>query len=73
VVNPGTEKPERVVALAMTNAAEFPLGFLGIAWAGAATAPLNPEYKQEEFAFYLEVMVVSDYASPEGSNKRPNP
>lgn len=39
----------------MPNSLAFPLGFLGVAWAGAATAPLNPDYKQEEFAFYLEV------------------
>lgn len=39
----------------MPNTLAFPLGFLGIAWAGAATAPLNPDYKEEEFAFYLEV------------------
>lgn len=38
----------------MPNTLAFPLGFLGAAWAGAATAPLNPDYKQEEFAFYLE-------------------
>ena len=39
----------------MPNTLAFPLGFLGAAWAGAATAPLNPDYKEEEFAFYLEV------------------
>lgn len=45
---------KQIVALAMPNTLAFPLGFLGAAWAGAATAPLNPDYKQEEFAFYLE-------------------
>lgn len=39
----------------MPNTLAFPLGFLGAAWGGAATAPLNPDYKEEEFRFYLEV------------------
>ena len=47
--------PLQVVALAMPNTLAFPLGFLGAAWGGAATAPLNPDYKEEEFRFYLEV------------------
>jgi len=45
----------QIVALAMPNTLAFPLGFLGTAWGGAATAPLNPDYKEEEFRFYLEV------------------
>ncbi|KAM3568236.1 hypothetical protein VYU27_009640, partial [Nannochloropsis oceanica] len=49
-----TGKEEQVVALAMPNTLAFPLGFLGAAWGGAATAPLNPDYKEEEFRFYLE-------------------
>ena len=39
----------------MPNTLAFPLGFLGAAWGGAATAPLNPDYQEEAFRFYLEV------------------
>ncbi|EWM21536.1 pcs60p [Nannochloropsis gaditana] len=48
------EKSEKVVALAMPNTLAFPLGFLGAIYGGAAMAPLNPDYKEEEFRFYLE-------------------
>lgn len=58
VLLPVETKPDgMVVALTIPNSLEFPLAFLGIAWAGAATAPLNPDYKQDEFAFYLEVRI----------------
>ena len=41
------------VAIVLPNGPEMAAAFLCIA-AGAATAPLNPAYRQEEFAFYLE-------------------
>ncbi len=41
------------VAIAMPNGPEMVLAFFGTALA-ASTAPLNPKYKQEEFAFYFE-------------------
>jgi acyl-CoA synthetase (AMP-forming)/AMP-acid ligase II len=41
------------VAIVLPNGPEMAAAFLCIA-AGACTAPLNPAYKQEEFAFYLE-------------------
>eukprot|EP01062_Namystynia_karyoxenos_P000951 TRINITY_DN10343_c0_g1_i1.p1 TRINITY_DN10343_c0_g1~~TRINITY_DN10343_c0_g1_i1.p1 ORF type:complete len:545 (+),score=212.04 TRINITY_DN10343_c0_g1_i1:81-1637(+) len=47
------------VAQAMENCAEFVLAFLATAWAGAANAPLNPGYTEEEMRFYLEDNEVS--------------
>ncbi len=41
------------VAIAMINGPELIVTFLGVATAATA-APLNPKYKQEEFAFYYE-------------------
>jgi acyl-CoA synthetase (AMP-forming)/AMP-acid ligase II len=41
------------IALAMGNGPEMVLAFLAAATCGTA-APLNPRYKQDEFAFYFE-------------------
>ena len=41
------------VAIVMPNGPEMATGFLGVASAAAA-APLNPAYRADEFAFYLE-------------------
>lgn len=41
------------VAIVLPNGPEMAAAFLCVA-AGASTAPLNPGYKGEEFAFYLE-------------------
>jgi acyl-CoA synthetase (AMP-forming)/AMP-acid ligase II len=41
------------VAIVMPNGPEMAAGFLGVASAAGA-APLNPAYRAEEFAFYLE-------------------
>ncbi len=40
------------VAIVLPNGPEMATSFLSIA-AGATTAPLNPAYRTEEFAFYL--------------------
>jgi acyl-CoA synthetase (AMP-forming)/AMP-acid ligase II len=41
------------VAIVLPNGPEMASAFVAIA-AGATTAPLNPAYREEEFAFYLE-------------------
>ncbi len=48
----GIGRGERV-AIVLPNGPEMASAFLCIA-AGACTAPLNPAYKQDEFAFYLD-------------------
>ncbi|HZC17095.1 MAG TPA: acyl--CoA ligase [Caulobacteraceae bacterium] len=40
------------VAIVLPNGPEMAVAFLGIA-AGAASAPLNPQYRADEFEFYL--------------------
>eukprot|EP01065_Artemidia_motanka_P033079 TRINITY_DN4003_c4_g1_i1.p1 TRINITY_DN4003_c4_g1~~TRINITY_DN4003_c4_g1_i1.p1 ORF type:complete len:546 (+),score=162.09 TRINITY_DN4003_c4_g1_i1:87-1640(+) len=47
------------ISQAMENCGEFPIVFLATAHAGAANAPLNPGYTQEEMRFYLEDNEVS--------------
>ncbi|MEH2070230.1 MAG: acyl--CoA ligase [Nostoc sp.] len=46
----GLQKSDRI-AIAMTNGSPMAITFLAAALCGIA-APLNPKYKQEEFAFY---------------------
>ncbi|WP_267255553.1 AMP-binding protein [Nostoc sphaeroides] len=41
------------IAIAMTNGSPMAITFLAAALCGTA-APLNPKYKQDEFAFYYE-------------------
>src|SRR3954451_680535 len=41
------------VAIVLPNGPEMAASFVAIA-CGATTAPLNPAYKDEEFAFYLD-------------------
>ncbi len=47
----GIERNDRV-AIVLPNGPEMAAAFVSIA-AGATTAPLNPDYRQEEFRFYL--------------------
>ncbi|MEH2013301.1 acyl--CoA ligase [Nostoc sp.] len=48
----GLQRGDRI-AIAMTNGSPMAITFLAAALCGTA-APLNPKYKQEEFAFYYE-------------------
>ncbi|AVH69520.1 acyl--CoA ligase [Nostoc sp. 'Lobaria pulmonaria (5183) cyanobiont'] len=48
----GLKRGERI-AIAMTNGSPMAITFLAAAICGTA-APLNPKYKQEEFAFYYQ-------------------
>ncbi|MBD2529348.1 AMP-binding protein [Nostoc flagelliforme FACHB-838] len=48
----GLKRGERI-AIAMTNGSPMAITFLAAALCGTA-APLNPKYKQEEFAFYYK-------------------
>lgn len=57
------------VALVAPNGPDLVSTFLGILRAGAAVAPLNPAYTQDEFQRYLEdlrpaLLLLSDPASP---------
>ena len=61
----GIGRNERV-AIVLDNGPEMATCFIGVA-AGAAAAPLNPSYKEDEFAFYMEdcgakALIVADGA-----------
>lgn len=43
-----------VVSIALPNGIEFATVFLAVTSLGLVAAPLNPAYKRQEFAFYLE-------------------
>src|SRR5262245_13384621 len=42
------------IAIVLPNNLEYLVTFLATTWARAVAAPLNPNYKVEEFRFYLE-------------------
>ncbi|KAL5630353.1 hypothetical protein BROUX41_000225 [Berkeleyomyces rouxiae] len=42
------------VSIALVNSYEFIVAFEASAWQSAIAAPLNPNYKQAEFEFYIE-------------------
>lgn len=43
-----------VVAIAMPNNVECVLSLLAVPWVRAVSAPLNPDYTENEFAYYME-------------------
>ncbi|WP_326698422.1 non-ribosomal peptide synthetase [Streptomyces sp. NBC_01754] len=55
------------VALVLPNGPELALAFLAVA-AHATAAPLNPAYKEQEFAFYLDDMGTDALLVEEGSD-----
>ena len=61
--------PSQRVAIVLPNGPEMATAFITVA-AGAVTAPLNPAYREEEYAFYLEdlnasaLIVERDYDGP---------
>ena len=48
-VGPGT-----VVSICLPNSLEFVTTFLAISWQRGISAPLNPDYKQDEIEFYVD-------------------
>lgn len=54
------------VAIVLPNGPEMASAFVSVA-AGAATAPLNPAYRRQEFDFYLEDLRVKALLVEEGS------
>ncbi|ORX91463.1 acetyl-CoA synthetase-like protein [Basidiobolus meristosporus CBS 931.73] len=47
-------KPGDAVSMALVNSLEFVVAFFGITGARMISAPLNPNYSEAEFSFYLE-------------------
>jgi len=46
--------PRAAVSIALPNMYEFIVSFLAASWQRAIAAPLNPQYKQSEFEFYID-------------------
>ena len=59
--------PKEAVAIALPNTLEFVTIFLAIAFQRAICAPLNPAYKKDEFAFYLEDLKARLVIVPNGA------
>ena len=57
--------PEDRVAIVLPNGPEMAAAFITIAQS-AVTAPLNPAYRQDEFAFYLEDLKARAIVLPAG-------
>ena len=55
------------VAIVLPNGPEMAAAFMTVAQA-ATTAPLNPAYKEEEYAFYLEDLNAKAVILPEGDD-----
>ena len=43
-----------VVSIPLPNTVEYVLSFLAVPWARGVSAPLNPNYTEKEYAFYME-------------------
>ena len=61
--------PEDAVAFALSNSLELVISFLAVSFQGAICAPLNPEYKQAEFEFYIEDLKPAILLVPRGASK----
>ena len=61
--------PGDAVAFALSNSLELVISFLAVSFQGAICAPLNPEYKQAEFQFYIEDLKPSILLVPKGASK----
>ncbi|MFO1417903.1 MAG: acyl--CoA ligase [Methylotetracoccus sp.] len=63
-------EPGDTIAIVMPNSLEFVIAFLAITRVRATAAPLNPAYKEGEFAFFLEdqhAVVVMDLPAERGN------
>ncbi|QLL34986.1 hypothetical protein HG536_0H03620 [Torulaspora globosa] len=58
---------QSTVAISMTNGLEFIVAFLGATMDSKIGAPLNPNYKSEEFNFYLNDLQTKIVVVPRGT------
>ncbi|POS87997.1 hypothetical protein EPUL_000539 [Erysiphe pulchra] len=64
---------ESAVSIALPNSYEFVISFLASTSQRAIAAPLNPQYKQEEFEFYISDLNTTLLLVPIGSYDRDIP
>lgn len=55
------------VSIATVNSYEFIVSFLAASWQRGIAAPLNPNYKQDEFEFYIEDVKSAIVLVPRGA------
>lgn len=67
LVSFGTQN-EKPIVIVLRNNAEFIISFLAVTNTSAIAAPLNPEFTDEEFDFYLEDINPSMVITSEGHN-----
>lgn len=58
---------QSAVAISMPNGLEFITAFLGVTTDGKVGAPLNPNYKEKEFNFYLNDLKAKVICVPRGT------
>jgi len=61
------------VSIALVNSYEFIVSFLAASWQRAIAAPLNPNYKQDEFEFYIEDVKSAIVLVPRGAYAASSP
>jgi acyl-CoA synthetase (AMP-forming)/AMP-acid ligase II len=59
-----------IIAIAMPNNIEFILTFLAVPWTRAVSAPLNPQYTENEFKYYMEDNQSKCLLVPSGDEER---
>lgn len=65
-------KPGDMITLVMPNTIEFVIAFLAIVSIRATSAPLNPDYKQDEFQFFMEDQGAAAVIDLPGAKANPN-
>lgn len=60
-------KRQRPVCIALPNGVEFAVAFLAVTSSGLVAAPLNPNYKESEFSFYINDVQAPLILVPKGS------
>ena len=69
----GTSGPGDIVSIVMPNTIPFILSFLGVPYTRSVSAPLNPNYTQQEYQFYMEDNQCQLVLVPEDDGKNGNP
>ncbi|KAI5297104.1 hypothetical protein KEM55_005134, partial [Ascosphaera atra] len=65
--------PQSAVSIAIPNTYEFIVAFLAASFQRAIAAPLNPNYKQEEFEFYIDDLSSALALVPRGAVEKDAP
>ncbi|OWB78152.1 hypothetical protein B5S32_g2339 [[Candida] boidinii] len=62
----------RKIGIALPNGLEFIASYLAVTTFGYVAAPLNANYKEKEFDFYLDDLKASAIIVPRGAHSNPN-